>query len=373
MVDLRFKLISVLVATVLALTGALMNSSGNLQSVLVIEGGFACEGEMITTNITAHNVSDLANFDTTIYFDPDVVKVLDADNNPAFGIEVNNLNYSDNCIRIASINTEDGFNGDVWLSKLKLKAVGNPGDCSELIPIPNTVVDSSEVDIPLKIQKGTFCISMICENEVYFKPEVSKARLCETTDVEIWINGSNFQGGQINLTYDSSCAEIVNWVRDTTNFPYGGWNSRNNGTEWITFANETILIGEYKVGTLTIHCIDDDCQCSTGLHFDESDAINYSAIFNNLGNEIPAKWKDGKFECWCGICGDVNCDDKVNMGDVILLLNHVTYGYPLCNEWAGDVNCDGKINMGDVILLLNHVTYGYSLNCCPECVNLNYV
>ena len=72
-------------------------------------------------------------------------------------------------------------------------------------------------------------------------------------------------------------------------------------------------------------------------------------------------------------CGDVapypDGDGTVNMGDVVLLLNNVTYGevYPICDEWAGDVNCMGGINMGDVTLLLNHVAYGseeYPLNCC---------
>ena len=68
-----------------------------------------------------------------------------------------------------------------------------------------------------------------------------------------------------------------------------------------------------------------------------------------------------------GICGDVNGDDVINIGDVTLLLNH--WGdpvkYPLCNDWAGDVNSDDVINIGDVTLLLNH--WGdpvkYPLNC----------
>ena len=71
-------------------------------------------------------------------------------------------------------------------------------------------------------------------------------------------------------------------------------------------------------------------------------------------------------------CGDVNCDGKVNMGDVGLLHNYVSYlgKYEICSEWAADVTCDGKIDMGDVILLQNHVTYPdderYSLRCCEE-------
>ncbi|RZN33363.1 MAG: hypothetical protein EFT35_10800 [Methanophagales archaeon ANME-1-THS] len=80
--------------------------------------------------------------------------------------------------------------------------------------------------------------------------------------------------------------------------------------------------------------------------------------------EILAIWHDGTFN-WRRY-GDVNCDCKVNMGDVGLLHNHVQYGYTICNRWAADVNCMGGINMGDVGALHNHVQYEYALNCCSS-------
>ena len=68
-----------------------------------------------------------------------------------------------------------------------------------------------------------------------------------------------------------------------------------------------------------------------------------------------------------GICGDVNDDKSVDIGDIILLGNHVRYPelYPV-NEWAADVNCDHSIDIGDLILLGNHVRYSelYPLGCC---------
>lgn len=72
-----------------------------------------------------------------------------------------------------------------------------------------------------------------------------------------------------------------------------------------------------------------------------------------------------------GICGDVNNDGKVTMGDGRLVYLHVIYGddaYPLANPWAADVNCDGKITMGDGRLIYLNVIYGsaeYPLTCCP--------
>ncbi len=77
-----------------------------------------------------------------------------------------------------------------------------------------------------------------------------------------------------------------------------------------------------------------------------------------------------------GLCGDVapypDCNGIVDMGDVILLLNNVSYPenprYVLCNDWAGDCRCTGVRDMGDVILLLNYVSYPedprYVLDCC---------
>ena len=95
----------------------------------------------------------------------------------------------------------------------------------------------------------------------------------------------------------------------------------------------------------------------------------------DVGDNCPADYnpeqkdtdEDGAGDVCDLMCGDVNCNGEVNIGDVILLLNNVTYDYLMCNEWAGDVNCNGKINVGDVILLLNnvtHMTYEFPLKCC---------
>ena len=57
---------------------------------------------------------------------------------------------------------------------------------------------------------------------------------------------------------------------------------------------------------------------------------------------------------------------KVDLDDVINLLNYVgKLSAHQISEWTGDVNCDHKINIGDVILLLNHVIdpETYKLGC----------
>jgi hypothetical protein len=55
-------------------------------------------------------------------------------------------------------------------------------------------------------------------------------------------------------------------------------------------------------------------------------------------------------------CGDVTDDGNVNMGDVIMLFDHVANsGVPPVDASVADVTGDGNVNMGDVIMLFDHV------------------
>ena len=79
---------------------------------------------------------------------------------------------------------------------------------------------------------------------------------------------------------------------------------------------------------------------------------------------------DTVFEMEEGICGDVTCDDVVDVSDVGRLLYYVGFPgqYTICSEWAADVTCDGAIDVSDVGRLLYHVGFpgdpNYPLNCC---------
>jgi hypothetical protein len=211
----------------------------------------------------------------------------------------------------------------------------------------------------------TVNVGAIEHKGIYLEPQSSSASYGNTVDVVIWINATNFQSGQINLTYSPTCANVTNWAGNTATFPVGT-RAHSVGGEWITFASLSSLSGKYKVGTLTIQCVCED-ECSTTLDF-----VSPSKLFDPYGSEITGvDWEDGIFECISGICGDVapypGGDGIVNMGDVIRLLNHV--GNPAefpVDSWAGDVKCTGTIDMGDVILLLNHVGNpdAFPLECC---------
>lgn len=75
--------------------------------------------------------------------------------------------------------------------------------------------------------------------------------------------------------------------------------------------------------------------------------VTYSEIINistNIQKEITIY-----------LIGDINRDKKVNIQDVIKLLNHVNKTAPIADDYLCDINNDSKVNIQDVIRLLNHV------------------
>jgi len=127
------------------------------------------------------------------------------------------------------------------------------------------------------------------QNVVYLVPQDGNATPCNTAEVEIWIDAENFQGGQINLTYDSSCVNLMCWERNITVFPMGGWDSSVEGKEWITLLANSTMTGNYKAGTFTIQCVSEGA-CATPLNF-----TSPSALFDPNGDVITVNWVNGTF------------------------------------------------------------------------------
>jgi len=127
---------------------------------------------------------------------------------------------------------------------------------------------------------------------VYLVPEDSSAAHCNEVEVEIWVNTSeDIAGGQINLTYNPDCANVTNFVRDAA-WELGGWDSRVEGREWITFTSATPKTGEVLIGTLTIHCVNES-YCTTALVFDEDSGLSSPPP----AHWIETAWEDGTFVC----------------------------------------------------------------------------
>ena len=104
-------------------------------------------------------------------------------------------------------------------------------------------------------------------NEVYLDPQDSSADYGTTVDVEVWVDATDFQNGQIMLQYDSACAEITDFQRNVTDFPSGTWDTGTDDYLWITFFGTPGLSVNYLIGTLTIHGLCEASECSTPLDF----------------------------------------------------------------------------------------------------------
>ncbi|MFZ2070054.1 MAG: hypothetical protein WAV32_00285 [Halobacteriota archaeon] len=135
--------------------------------------------------------------------------------------------------------------------------------------------------------------SVAVAQEVYLLPQQSNTAYSSTANVEIWVDATDFQGGQINLTYDPTCADVTDWTRNTTNFPMGG-REHYAGNDWITFtALDSLPDGKYRVGTLTVQCVNARGEsCETSLQF-----VTPSKLFDHTGKSVAAMWTEGTFGC----------------------------------------------------------------------------
>ena len=72
-----------------------------------------------------------------------------------------------------------------------------------------------------------------------------------------------------------------------------------------------------------------------------------------------------RFHVVCGdVCGDANCDGRVNVGDAVFVIAYVFNHGPSPEAGAGDANGDGDINIGDGIYLINFV---FRDGLAPDC------
>lgn len=60
------------------------------------------------------------------------------------------------------------------------------------------------------------------------------------------------------------------------------------------------------------------------------------------------------------ICGDMNNDGTLNLGDVVYLINYLFRSgpEPVPLSCVGDCNHDGEVTLGDVVYLINYLFRG---------------
>lgn len=106
--------------------------------------------------------------------------------------------------------------------------------------------------------------------------------------VIINISASEYQAGQIKLSYEGDCINLTNFQRNNE-FGLGGWNP-SEGESLITFVSMSPLSGKHSIGTAFVECI--KTNCSTQILIGEG-----SDIFYPNGSKISMKWTGNFVEC----------------------------------------------------------------------------
>ena len=219
--------------------------------------------------------------------------------------------------------------------------------------------------------------------------------------IEYWLNegadlligGRRSDGGYLawwecinNATFTASSQ--TEEVKSATLGVVAPWG----GSSWSPGMTNYLFFNGIKLGTGVYHGYDNSYDGTIDgitMHIGSTNAqvgvnvTDVTAHYMNGSDNVVGQADDGDnmmpagaflvvtYKVPAGICGDVTGDSIVNMGDVALLVNNVSYPgdptYALANEWAGDVTGDNVLNMGDVALLVNNVSYPgdptYNLNC----------
>lgn len=101
---------------------------------------------------------------------------------------------------------------------------------------------------------------------------------------------------------------------------------------------------------------------NNGIQPESSDVYS---VMSSVGQSVTGMMKGDNYILvggfWTGYyqSGDVNCDGKVEVGDVIYFINYLYRSGPSPCFWeSGDVNCDRVIDIGDVVYVINYLFHG---------------
>ena len=134
-------------------------------TVVSVQNASANVGDTTTAQIVIHNVTDLGGFGITLSYDPAVVNVAGATNNPALPDEWGISDFSNattgSVVLASSGMARPSLSGDVLLTTVTLEAVGEADQTSPLDIISIGLVDSGGNDISAGVPavNGTFSIT----------------------------------------------------------------------------------------------------------------------------------------------------------------------------------------------------------------------
>jgi hypothetical protein len=248
---------------------------------------------------------------------------------------------------------------------------------ARIIPIP---ADSSIIQggingassVEHVINPGTI---QLCDVECPPEGIPEQEPVCEDDWEDIWNSGC---GGH-PVAFDSiGCNTKICGTSGT--FLYHGAQYRD--TDWfrVELTEPAMLtwsvVAEFPVVTLFMDAGSEDCVDYEILDWREANPCDTATISWYVPAGVYWLWlAPSVFENYpcgveyvaeikCGLCGDCNGDDVVDIADVVYLINYLfTRGPAPTPLPAGDLNCDGEVNIADVVYLINYLFTGGSPPC----------
>lgn len=220
---------------------------------------------------------------------------------------------------------EEGYTGDVYCKVCDaLLVVGKV--------IPTIAVDENSVTFTVNGGKVT------AGKEITVTVDLTK-----NTGIAGFSYDVNYDEAAMTLTSVSAGDVIVGNGQISTNGNIINWytsdNVQGNGSllKLVFAVSSDAQAGNYPI--------------SISLHDGKKNLVDENGTF------IEANYIAGQIEVATGILGDLNGDDDITMGDVVLLNRHVLGKTVISNErlMFADVNGDNDVTIGDVVLLNRHV------------------
>jgi hypothetical protein len=188
----------------------------------------------------------------------------------------------------------------------------------------------------------------------YYVPE------CGSTVVEVRMNSSNgVEEWMAVIEFDPNVVNItgVNFS-DTVSNMLGMWS--HNGSYIVAWGMSSYMdpvSGDWRLVNITV---EGNGTGVTDLEFNESEcflAEGEIPVFHNV------TWEGGSIQC-VG-CGDVDCDNRVTINDVVeTYFKVINPSHVIGFDWAADVDNDNRITINDVVeIYFKVINPSHTLNC----------
>ncbi|NOQ34186.1 MAG: hypothetical protein GQ567_08365, partial [Methanosarcinales archaeon] len=196
-------------------------------------------GNTVVVPLMANNVTNLANFDVNITYDPLVVNVTGVSVNDSFGGSSANAlcnlkNAGQGSVNLVSFNLGDGYTGDRHLVDITLEAVGTAGQTSELGIVINGAAnpDNDPIDPYPVASNGTF---MVGGELLHLNVTADPTGVINNTATDITFNvtsdGSPVEGALVTLL---GCGVDVNDTTDVSGTVTISVTATSTGTIGVT-------------------------------------------------------------------------------------------------------------------------------------------